>query len=313
LFDADDMTAGGAAGVVTVDEVTEGDALGGLNTQEYAFQLGATVPALLDDIIAHTRIVGPFLGIEPEASQSMGLFVGNGDQDNYFKVVVSSGQGDGGVESLLEVNGNATPGASEEVFLPGPSAIDLYIAIDVVARTARAAYSLSDGGFTGDILPLGEPVDIPASWLTDPAAGLAVGILSTSRGPAPRFAASWDFIEVDDEPLAIVTTTTSTTTTTSSTTTTMLPTTTSSTSTTSTVIVTTTTLPLAPACGDGDGNGRVNAVDALITLRAAVGVDECAACVCDVDASGSVGATDALGLLRVVVGMGGALDCGPCE
>jgi hypothetical protein len=50
----------------------------------------------------------------------------------------------------------------------------------------------------------------------------------------------------------------------------------------------------------------------LITLRTAVGVDECAACVCDVDASGIVGATDALALLRVVVGVGGTLECGAC-
>lgn len=318
LYDADDMTAGGAAGVVTVDEVTEGDALGGLNTQEFAFQLGAMIPEQLDDVVARTRIVAPFLGIEPQASQSMGLFVGNGDQDNYFKVVVSSGEGEGGIESLLEVNGNATPVASDVVFLPGPSAIDLYIAIDVVERTARAAYSLSDGGFTGDIFALGEPVEIPAAWLTDPVVGLAVGILSTSRGPAPPFAASWDFIEIDDEPLPLVTTTTSTTTTsttttsTTNTTSTTLPTTTSTTSTTSTLIVTTTTVPVTPVCGDGDGNGRVNAVDALITLQAAVGVTECSACVCDVDSSGTVGATDSLAVLRVVVGIGDALDCAPC-
>jgi len=307
LYDGDEMTAGGAAGVVTVDAVPEGDALGGLNTQEFAFQFGAMIPGELDDVVAHTRIVAPFLGIEPEASQSMGLFVGNGDQDNYFKVVVSSGQGDGGVESLLEVNGNAVPGVSDVIFLPGPSAIDLYIAVDVVQRTARAAYSLSDGGFIGDIILLGEPVDIPASWLTDPVVGLAVGIISTSRGPGPGFAATWDFIEIDDQPLSIVTTTTTTTTSTT------LSTPTSSTSTTTTLPVTTTTLPEPAACGDGDGNGRINAVDALVTLRAAIGDGECTVCVCDVDASGTIAATDALVLLRVVVGVGGRLDCTACS
>jgi hypothetical protein len=33
-----------------------------------------------------TRIVGPFKGVTPQNYQSMGLFLGTGDQDNYVKI-----------------------------------------------------------------------------------------------------------------------------------------------------------------------------------------------------------------------------------
>jgi hypothetical protein len=56
----------------------------------------------------------------------------------------------------------------------------------------------------------------------------------------------------------------------------------------------------------------VSAVDAFIALRAAVGVGECAACICDVDASSTIVATDALSLLRVAVGIESDLACTPC-
>ena len=42
---------------------------------------------------------------------------------------------------------------------------------------------------------LGGPVAVPTSWLSGGKA-LAVGIISTSTGPAPPIAATWDFLEV---------------------------------------------------------------------------------------------------------------------
>jgi len=49
-----------------------------------------------------------------------------------------------------------------------------------------------DGGAPVNV---GGPRTVPASWFSG-AAGPAVGIISTSTGPAPSFLASWDFIEV---------------------------------------------------------------------------------------------------------------------
>jgi hypothetical protein len=73
--------------------------------------------------------------------------------------------------------------------------------------------------------------------------------------------------------------------------------------------VTTTTLQPMVSCADADGDGRVTAVDALITLRAAVGTIVCPLAACDVDGSGAVSAVDALAVLRAAVGVPVTLLC----
>lgn len=73
-------------------------------------------------------------------------------------------------------------------------------------------------------------------------------------------------------------------------------------------LVTTTTLPES-ICGDANGDGKINASDALATLRAAVGFIACAPSVCDVTGDGSVKAADALRVLQYAVGGNVTLDC----
>lgn len=84
------------------------------------------------------------------------------------------------------------------------------------------------------------------------------------------------------------------------------------TSTTSTSLAPTTTVVTFGVCGDANGNGKIEASDALITLRAAVGLPS--ACTftpnCDVDASGGKPtASDALRILRASVGQEVTLVC----
>jgi hypothetical protein len=202
LFDPAKMTAGGAAGVVTVDAVSEGDATGATNTQEYAFQFGVDIPPGSGPFTARTRIVGPFAGLTPQAGQSMGLFIGTGDQDNYFKIIVS-GSGGGGVQWVKEVAGVVTTGTLSSVSLPGPSGIDLYLTVNPNAATVQARYTVTVGGVTGPFVNLGAPVAIPSSWWTQ-STGLAVGIISSSAGAAPPFPATWDFIEVAPETVQVL-------------------------------------------------------------------------------------------------------------
>ena len=64
------------------------------------------------------------------------------------------------------------------------------------------------------------------------------------------------------------------------------------------------------ACGDPDDSGVITASDALLALRAAVGVGSCEASVCNVDGAGaSLSAVDALRILRLAVGDALELDC----
>lgn len=66
------------------------------------------------------------------------------------------------------------------------------------------------------------------------------------------------------------------------------------------------------ACGDANGDGMISATDALVTLRAGIGVDMCLACRCDVDQSGTTSATDALAVLQASVGQPITLNCPAC-
>lgn len=193
LYDPSKMTAGGAAGVATVDQVSEGDAYASLNTQEYGFQVGFVPPA--GSFTAHTRVLGPFQGLTPQDYQSMGLFIGTGHQDHYAKLVVSANGGAGGVEFLKEVSGMPTGRPQAPVALPGPDAIDLYLTIDRAAGTVQPSFTVTTAGTTGPRTTVGGPEPIPASWLSGTSA-LAAGLISTSNGPGPPFPATWDFFEV---------------------------------------------------------------------------------------------------------------------
>ena len=85
---------------------------------------------------------------------------------------------------------------------------------------------------------------------------------------------------------------------------------TTSSSSSTTIAVTPTTLPPS-VCADPGRNG-ITASDALILLRATVGLGVCEACICDVDGNGILGATDALIALRASTGIPVELNCPPC-
>jgi hypothetical protein len=199
LYDPNNLTAGGAAGVLTVDQVSEGDAYAGSNNQENAyqsgFQTGVDVSTGSGVFTARTRVAAPFAGITPQDYQSMGLFLGTGDQDNYVKLVTSSNGGQGGIEFAKEVGGQFTHYPQPTVPMPGPDWVDLYLTVDAVAKTVQPSYVVSTGGNPGALNKLGDPVPIPDGWV-DSSKAMAAGLTSTSFGGAPPFTATWDFIEV---------------------------------------------------------------------------------------------------------------------
>ena len=195
-FDPNKLIPGGAAGIFTVEEVTAGDAWSDLNDQENAFHFGVDTTADTGVFTVRTRVVSPFAGFTPENFQSMGVFIGNGDQDNYIKLVTSANDGDGGIEYAIE-QGGEFDGQSISAPVLGADHVDLYLVIDPdpLALTVTASYVITTDGVRGDREEAGEPVSIPAAWLTDETNGLAVGIISTSIFSEP-FPASWRFVEV---------------------------------------------------------------------------------------------------------------------
>jgi len=188
LYDMDNMTVGGAAYKFTVDNIPSGDALGNLNTQKYAYQLGVNVGSFPFGYVVNGRVMGPFAGLTPTNFRSMGVFMGTGDQDNYLKMVCAANGGAGGIEIVKEVGGVVTS-TMHSVAILGSSHVNLYLQVDPTTQMVQPSYSLGGGTRTN----LGPQISVPAAWLSNV---LAVGFISTSRGATP-FSATWDYIAVE--------------------------------------------------------------------------------------------------------------------
>lgn len=191
-FDFDRLTAGGAAGVLTVDTATAGTARGAANTQEQAFQFGFNPIGVAAEFTGYTRVLAPFNGLTPQAGQEMGFYIGTGDQDHYVQIVISGAAG-GSIEVGKEIGGAFTAIAADpSPVLPGPDFVDLFLTVNPPTRTVQASYRLAGGVRR----PVGAPFAIPDSWL---AQTLAIGIISTnSAGTA--LPVTWDFLAVVLDP-----------------------------------------------------------------------------------------------------------------
>jgi hypothetical protein len=200
LYDPTKMTVGGAAEVLTVEEVPPGDAYQTQNDQQYAFQFGVNPP---DEAFVVESTVASFPDT-PEDFQSAGIYVGTGDQSNYAKLVVAADGSNGGIEFAQEEGDSFTHQTSPNVV--GDSAVtgsDTTLRLIVDPTTdpnpgnsetevaVTAEYEV--GGTTSTV----GTAAIPASWLdTADGSGLAVGVIATSNGASSTFPATWTDISV---------------------------------------------------------------------------------------------------------------------
>jgi hypothetical protein len=187
LWNPNAMTISGAAGVITVGSVPEGDAWKKRNSQRFGLQLGFVPPKTRFTV--RTQIVGPFDGISPENHASMGLFVGNGDQSNYLKLVLHARGGAGGVQVVKEQGDRVRTRPMRPLGLPGPSTVDLLLRCLPGKSKVRAGYLVPGGSVTW----IAKPISVPRGWL-DRKGALATGIISTSRGEADPFPATWEYL-----------------------------------------------------------------------------------------------------------------------
>lgn len=205
-FDIDNLSFGGAAGKASIDLVPDGDPFKQINDQENAFQFGINVDNNSPNFTIHTKIESPFFGVNgigtfPLNYASVGFYIGNGDQDNYIKLVISNGKNATdsiyGLEVLREENGNSIQSIRFDIpnILDG-NAVELYMTVNPGNQTVQPYISIDNGN---TIQTIGNPVALPDSFLspTDNQ-GMAVGIISTSFGQAPEFSAIWDFIHINE-------------------------------------------------------------------------------------------------------------------
>jgi hypothetical protein len=188
LFDPTKVTAGGAAGVFTIDSALPGTAKGVANNQEQAFQFGVNVGGATTPFVASTSVLGPFNGVTPQPGQEMGFYIGAGDQDNFIQLVLSGDNG-GSIKLGKEVAGAFTTVATQNLALPGPGFVDLRLTIDPASDTLQASYSVSGGAFVN----LGAAVAVPAAWISSV---MAIGLIATKPG-AGALPVTWDFLAVE--------------------------------------------------------------------------------------------------------------------
>lgn len=202
MYDLDDLNLGGATGKLGVENVTLGVADGGSNDQDNSYQFGLDVDVNSAPFTIISEVESPFFLVNgnplanPIDDQSMGIYLGNGNQDNFLKVVMHSNGGNGGIRVYSEING---AGSGTTYNVPGilaVTAVELYLEVtpDPTTPTVQPKYSTNGGG---TVTSLGAPIAIPAAWLS--AAdnfGLAIGVTSTAVNSATPFDATWDYIYV---------------------------------------------------------------------------------------------------------------------
>ncbi|WP_194535002.1 PKD domain-containing protein [Zobellia nedashkovskayae] len=200
-YDENNLSFGGAGGKATIDAVTSGTAYEGANSQKNAFQFGVNLTTNSKPFTIHSKIETPFANVSSATGLSYGIYIGNGDQDHYLKVVVADGLTENdnlyGFEVVKEDGAsNVTSQKYDVTGLKGATSVDIYININPTANTAQPYYSV-DGG--ENVILLGNPIVLPVELLNpNDAKGLAVGLISTS-GSGEAFTATWDFLKVTED------------------------------------------------------------------------------------------------------------------
>jgi hypothetical protein len=190
-YDADKMTVIGTAGFFTIDELTTGTAELTANNQEYGFQMGVNTGAYPGKFQVHTAVIEPFgnVSIGDLTNQTFGVFIGTGNQKNYFKLVADANEGAGGLRVVYENNDIIQHNTLYPELILGKQTVHLYLIIEPSTRKVQPAYSIDEGA----IINLGSPITVPNSWLNNVA---AVGIIS-ARGTGESISATWGFMRVE--------------------------------------------------------------------------------------------------------------------
>ncbi|WP_156653324.1 hypothetical protein [Methylobacterium sp. Leaf111] len=224
-YDPNKTIMGGAASGVLIQDITAGTSL--TNTQTDAYQFGIDIGADVATYTVTGKVNNPFDGTTPQDNQSVGFFIGTGDQANYVRFVAGAatfkGVANTPVIDIIVESGNAVVAhqtyavpvfGSGQKAITASDAIFLSFNVDPVLGTVTPTWTVSRGStqsdpgdlFTGSgtAIPLsGELLEairgtrvLTTSAGASTATGLAVGIIATSEGPGAPFPATFNAIDV---------------------------------------------------------------------------------------------------------------------
>ena len=202
LYDAGQLTPGGASGVFTIDVATKGTAEGTSNDQDNGFQLGVPVDQDTRPLLVSATLVAPwFDGVVPPADgYEAGVFVGTGDQSDFALLRLVSARGTARLELVVEAKDVPTTSSFSVPGLLAASQVDLRLVVEPVAGTVQPLARIEGGGY----VVLAQPVLLPEAVrvrLSSPEA-LAVGILCTSAEAPGTAAFHFDHLAVREAPVA---------------------------------------------------------------------------------------------------------------
>lgn len=230
LYDANKTIMGGAAAGVLMQDIGDGTPMN--NNQTDAYQFGVDIGADVGSYVVRTKVNSPFDGITPTDNQSVGFYIGTGDQANYIRIVAGSATVNGVANSpvidiIVESNDVivAHQVISAPVFggaypdLTASDGVELELRVDPIAGTIVPAWTISRGsgpGIEGTLISgEGEAMSVTGSLLAairgnytissangPVSSGLAVGIIGTSDGPGDPFSTTWNQIQISSTPKA---------------------------------------------------------------------------------------------------------------
>ena len=187
----------GGAGLVKIPAFPGGPST---NNQKNALQSGVSITSASGIVNVKSRLVGiPFFSGVPVnqlQNQTQGIYIGNGDQDNYLAAVLDANSGNPGIRVYGENSGVSFTDTFTAVSgILDTDALYLYIEIDPLTKVARTYYQ------TGSALTrtqVGGDVSLP-SFINNIVSGskaLATGLLSNAGTSADRFLATYDYLQV---------------------------------------------------------------------------------------------------------------------
>lgn len=196
LYDPSKLTAGGAAGVLTLDESTAGTALNSINTQESAYQFGFNAGEATSTFTAMTSLLSPFSGLTPNAGEQAGMFLGTGDQDNYVQLAVTgTASGQIQLQLISEFDATATTLAtSAPISASDVEFVELFLSLDPTTDLVEAWYEVTIAGIGQGLTQIGAPIAVPATWAEG---AMAVGVIATDPSPESPVPFTWDFLGVE--------------------------------------------------------------------------------------------------------------------
>ena len=187
---------GGAVGAMTM-QMTSGSAMGSANNQEKGFQYGVNVDQSVGSFTASGKIFGftdptQLYGNLSPVNSELGIFIGDGTQSNYIKVVLTKN----GIVALQEIDDIPQAPLTLTFTTPNRPSSNVVFSFNINAVTAEVQVLYSIDGNSpislGTIVALGSI----KTAIQESSEILAVGIIGTSNEAGKEVQGTWDYINV---------------------------------------------------------------------------------------------------------------------